>query len=158
GSMPYPCSPASASPESFSRIRLNLGFASLTDLEPHEAPDRDLLAGLGAHLGDEVADAELPARAADVSLVHEARGLVALDELALDGLVEDLGGLLLLGDLLPVDLSLALDDFHRHLLPGHPLRVGGRDLHRQALHELLELLGPGDEVSLAVHLDEHAEL
>src|SRR5215475_16118900 len=103
GSMPYPCSPASASPESFSRTRLNLGFASLTDLEPHEAPDRDLLAGLGAHLGDEVGDAELPARVADVRLVHEARVLVELDELALDDLLEDLRGLLLVGHLLSVD-------------------------------------------------------
>src|SRR5215467_6435375 len=113
GSIPYPCSPASASPESFSRTRLNLGFASLTDLEPHEAPDRDLLAGLGAHLGDEVADAELAARVADVGLVHEARVLEELRELALDDLLEDLGRLLLVDHLLSVDLSLPLEDLRR---------------------------------------------
>ena len=36
------------------------GRASLTDLKPHEAPDRDLFAGLGAHLGDEVPTRSLP--------------------------------------------------------------------------------------------------
>ena len=38
---------------------MNRGFASLTDLEPHEAPHGDLFAGLGAHLGDEVTDTQL---------------------------------------------------------------------------------------------------
>src|SRR6185295_19562390 len=158
GSMPYPCSPARASPESFSRMRLKRGSASLTDLEPHEAPDGDLLAGLGAHLGDEVGDPKLAVRVPDVSLVDQALVLVELGELALDDLLEHLGRLLLVGHLLPVDLALALDDIRRHLVPRHPLGVGRRHLHRQAFDQILELLGARDEVRLAVHLDEDAQL
>src|SRR5262249_56548245 len=139
-------------------MRLKRGFASLTDLEPHEAPDGDLLAGLGAHLSDEVADAELSARVTDIRLVHEAGVLVELGELALDDLLQDRGWLLLVGHLLAVDLALPLDDVRRHLITRDPLGVGGRDLHRQALDQLLELLGPRHEVGLTVDLDEDTEL
>src|SRR5918995_4935959 len=61
GSVPYSRSPISASPESFSRIRLKLAEAAkppllLSDLEPGEAGDSDVLARLGGDVVPQVLD------------------------------------------------------------------------------------------------------
>ena len=45
-----------------------------------------------------------------------------------------------------------------HLVAADVLRVGRRHVHRDFLHELLEALGAGHEVGLAVHFHEHADL
>src|SRR4051794_9971244 len=54
GSVPYSSEPIRDSPESLSRTRLNVGL--LTDGEPHEAPDDDVLAGLGREVRAELLD------------------------------------------------------------------------------------------------------
>src|SRR5438046_2127681 len=212
GSIPAPCAPARASPESFSRMRLYRGrpgspCATLTpssgaagpirsppaagtsvpdgtdapaarlprgprprgaepsgrllsDLESREAPHGDLLAGLGAHLRDQVLDPGLPGRIPDVRLLEEAGLLVELAELALDDLLEHRGRLLLVGHLSAIDLLLALDHVRGHVLPRHVARgrVMPRHLHGERLHQLLERLRSRHEIRLAVDLDEHPEL
>ncbi len=83
---------------------------------------------------------------------------VELLELALHDLVDDLGRLLLVRHLLAVDLAFLVQHLARHRLPRHVGRIGGRHLHGQVLDELLEVRRARDEVRLAVHLEEHADL
>src|SRR5438128_2965183 len=168
GSMPYPRVPASASPESFRTMRLYAGrppapsaatrSARLADLEAREALDHDALAGLGGGCGDEILDLGLPRRVLDERLLEQARLGKELLELAFDDLVEDLLRLLLVGHLLAVDLALLLEHVAGDVLARDVGGVARRHLHREVLHELLEGIGPRDEVTLAVDLDDHAEL
>jgi len=46
----------------------------------------------------------------------------------------------------------------RHLLPRDVNWIRCGDLHGDVLHELLEVLGAGDKVGLAIDLDQHADL
>ncbi|OLE39361.1 MAG: hypothetical protein AUG00_02395 [Candidatus Rokubacteria bacterium 13_1_20CM_2_70_7] len=117
-----------------------------------------MLAGLGVDAGDEVLHPGLARRVLDERLLQQALLRVELLQLALDDLVEHGGRLLLVGHLAPVDLTLLVDDRRWHVLPRHPAGVGGRDLHGEVLHQLLESVGAGDEVRFAVHFDQHAEL
>src|ERR687890_2908181 len=57
GSVPYSRSPIRASPESFSRIRLNAGSVTLrADREPGEAADHDVLPGGARELDAQLLD------------------------------------------------------------------------------------------------------
>src|SRR5215213_5758638 len=100
-----------ASPDSFSRMRLNAAKgrarALLADREPDEAADADVLAGLGRQLVLQLLDrlALVPVRV-DVRLVEEDDLLVPLAQLALDDPRADVLGLV--GGLLLEDLRLAL--------------------------------------------------
>ena len=38
------------------------------------------------------------------------------------------------------------------------LRIAGRDVHRDVVHQFLEVVGARHEIALAVHLDEHTNL
>jgi hypothetical protein len=67
------------------------------------------------------------------------------------------GRLVLLLHLRPVDRLLLLERLGGHVLAAHPLRVGGGDVHRDLLDEVLEVVGARHEVRLAVDLDEHAD-
>src|SRR5690242_19974864 len=117
GSMPYPWPPASASPDSLSRMRryaaagpgAAMGGLALAHLEAGEPLHHDALAHLGGRLVHHVLHPGLARRVADERLLHQAGLGVELLELAVDDLVEDLGRLLLVGHLLPVDLALLLD-------------------------------------------------
>ena len=53
--------------------------------------------------------------------------------------------------------ALGLDRLFRDILAGDPLRGEPGDLNREVADELLELLGAGDEVRLAIDLDEDAD-
>src|SRR5262249_44137171 len=98
--------------------------SGLADLEADEALHEHALAKLGGGLVHEVLEGGLAGRVTDERLLEQAHLGVELLELALDDLVEDLGGLLLVGHLLPVDLALLLDDAARHVLAGDVERVG----------------------------------
>src|ERR1043166_1711198 len=184
GSMPNCCSPIRASPESFSRTRpyradisgrlyleiwesrnrtagvipdrriLRLRRAVFADLEADEARDGDVLAEDPDRVLHHLRDGDV--RVANRRLFHEAELLVVGVHLAVDDLVDHLRRLVL--HLLLVDLAFAGDDLRRHVLAADVGRVRGRDMHRELLRQLLELVGPGDEVGLAVHLDENADL
>src|SRR5205807_8023826 len=130
----------------------------LADQEPREAFDDDALSRLGVHAVDEIPDPRLARRVLDEGLLEQALFAEELLELALDDLVDDLRRLLLVGELGPVDLALALDDRGGNILARNVRGVRRGDLHREILDELLERVGLRDEVRLAIHLDEHAEL
>src|SRR5579875_888433 len=166
GSVPYSRSPISASPESFSSTRANIGGAdggacecaiSATDGEAGEAADDDVLARLGdqrrAQLLDRLAAVLV---LVDVGLAQQHHLVQPAVELALDGpgasLLGDVGQLLS-GDPL---LTLALGD--RDVLLGDGDRRRGGDVQGQVAGELDEPLVAGDEVGLAVDLDQHADL
>src|SRR5262249_20193739 len=142
-SMPCPASPASSSPESLSRMRCGLAFnASLRpEAEAGEAADDDVLAGLGRHLLDQVADDDLVVL--DERLLHEADLAVELVELAVDDLVRDRGRLALVLHLVGVDRALAGDALGGHLFAAHVVRAGRRHLHREVAAQHAEVVGAG---------------
>src|SRR3977135_2706533 len=93
GSVPYSRDPIRASPESFSRIRLNRAEAKRSLLLPHlearEARDADVLAGLRGDLGLQVLDRlALVALLVEVLLVEQDELGCPLAELALDDLLD----------------------------------------------------------------------
>src|SRR3954453_6699626 len=170
-SAPYSALPIRASPESFRRMRLKAGRAPsaegcaltsklslrLAALEASEAPDHDVLTRLRRGGSAQVLDA----LAAVLVLVHvllleQDDLLEPLAQLALGDLRADVLGLV--GGLLLVDAQLGLPGLLRHVLLGHVERRGGRDVQRNVLGELLEVLVARHEVCLAVDLDEHADL
>src|SRR5439155_12090607 len=130
----------------------------LADLEPREAFDDDALPRLGVHAVDEIPDPRLARRVPDEGLLEQALLAEEFLELALDNLVDDLWGLLLVRELGPVDLALPLDDRRGNVLARDVGGVRRGDLHREVFDERLERVGFRDEVRLAVDLDEHAEL
>src|SRR5688572_13827896 len=66
---------------------LGVDLGSLSQLEPHEARDRDVLAEFGDGRLHKLADCDL--RIADRRLIEEADLLVEAIQLALDDLVDD---------------------------------------------------------------------
>src|SRR5690606_8243434 len=164
GEMPKPCSPASASPLSFRTTRpyfssdAVMGGRSLAQLETNEPPDHDLLARLRGYFVDQLTDRLLAGRVLDEHLVEQRRLLEELAQLTLDDLLVQVRRLALLLHLLEIDRLLALDDVRRDLLRRQRQRVHGRDVHRKVARELLERLVARDEVRLALHLDQHAQL
>src|SRR5512132_4046044 len=80
GSMPYPWSPASASPESFRTIRRYAGrrrpasavmLPPLADLKAREALDDDALTRLGVDGVHELPHARFPGRILDIGLLEQ---------------------------------------------------------------------------------------
>src|SRR6185436_2055346 len=57
-----------------------------------------------------------------------------------------------------VDLALARQLVGGDLLLRDVRRTRRRDLHREVAYELLEVVGTRDEIGLAIHLDQHADL
>src|SRR6266516_2291493 len=135
-------------------VALALALGVLPDPEPGEATDHQLLANLGRvgieHLLDSLAGT------ADMGLVKQDDLLVEVLELALDDPLDDIR--LLAFRLLGVDFALPLQHVGRHVVAAQVPRVGSRDVQGDAMGELLELVGLGDEVGLAANLDQHAEL
>src|SRR5215218_2549200 len=130
------------------------GLGPLPHLEAGEAAQHELLAHLGRVVVQQVLDGLLVV--ADVRLVEQHDLLVEAVELALDDLLHDVGRLALgLGG---VDLALLLEHVVGHVLAAQVRRVGDGDVQGDLVGESLELVGLGDEVGLAVELDEHAEL
>src|SRR5262245_16884813 len=132
--------------------------SGLADLEAGEALHDHPLLKPGRGLVHEVLHLGLARCVLDERLLQQTGLGVVLLELALDDLVDDLRRLLLVRHLLQVDLPLLLDHAPRYLLARDIQRVAGRHLHRDVLHELLEVVGTSDEVGLAVDLDEHTDL
>src|SRR4051812_1855848 len=125
----------------------------LAELEPGEPLDLHLLPRLRADLVEVLLD-----RLAVVlheGLIEEHVVLQERLDLALHDPRHDAVRLARLTSLHLGDLVLRLQDGGRNVVPGDPARCGrARDVQREVLHELPELLGVGDEVGLAVDLDE----
>src|SRR5436190_3302721 len=176
GSVPYSSGPINASPESFRRMRLNVasGIAGkivrasdrvagsfLADREAGEAGDADVLTRLRGELGPERLDRlPLVAIGSNVLLLEQRDLPGPLRELAVDDPLDDGVGLSLLARLRLEHEALGLPDLLGDLIRGH---VRGRrrrpgDVDRHLPGELLKLVAPGDEIGLALHLDQHPHL
>src|SRR4051812_47233747 len=96
GSVPYSSEPIRDSPESLTRIRLKAATRAetlLADGEADEAPDHDVLAGLGREVGPQLLDGlAVVLVAVDVRLLEQDDLLVPLAELPLGGLLAGLLG------------------------------------------------------------------
>src|SRR5437763_14318943 len=125
---------------------------------PREAAHLHVLADDGADRVGLVLYRALPFRVAEEGLLEQAVLLVELLDLPGDDLVEHRLGLALLAKLRAVNALLLIELRRGHLFAAQPPRIAPGDLHRDVLHQRLELLVAGSEVGLAVHLDEHADL
>src|SRR5437762_2489915 len=93
-------------------------LACLTDLESREALDHHPLARLRRRRRHELLHLRLARRVLDEGLLEQTRLREKLLELPLDDLVDDLGGLLLIGHLLAIDLALLLEDLAGDVFTG----------------------------------------
>src|SRR3954447_7886235 len=153
GSVPKSSGPIRASPDSFSRTLEKSG----ANLEPGEALDDDVLAGLRRELGAQLLDrlAAVLVRV-DVLLLEQDDLLEPLADLALGGaLARVLGDV---GHLAGGDAQLLGAGVLGDLLLGDVERLGGGDVQRDVAGEGGEVLVARDEVGVAVELDEHADL
>ncbi len=128
--------------------------APFAEHEPGEPGHRDILAGAGVDRHDHVADR--------FCLVLDEL-LVEQDDLAEPGVQLAFGDLLLhvdrlLAHLRHVNPFLFFDGGGRHVLAADVLGVDGHDVEGQVLGELLEFVVAGDEIGLAVELDQGARL
>src|SRR4029079_11305864 len=148
------------SPESFSRTRSKRGSATLRMLiahaEAHEAPDDHVLARLGRQVGAQLLDG-LPVVAVgvDVRLVEQHVLLEPLAPAPLGDPGADVLGLG--GGWLLVAPPLALLSLVGDLVLGDELRRCRRDVRGHRPREGHEVLVAGDEVGLAVDLDQGAD-
>src|SRR5215217_8228190 len=161
GSVPYSRSPISASPDSLRRIRSKAGRftgALRPDGEAREAADHDVLAGGPGELGAELLDRlAVVLVGVDVLLLEQHDLLHPLAQLALGDLGADV--LRLVGGLLLEDAQLGLLVGLGDVLLGDETdRRRGRDVQRNLAGEGDEVVVAGDEVGVAVDLDEHADL
>src|SRR5687768_16795905 len=141
----------SADRSSTSRPRRSQALAERVTGEPADA---DVLADRGDPLVDQLAN-----RLVGVTerLVVQADLGEPLLELALDDLRPDVLGLLLDGLVAAELLALRLEVGFRDALGVDVERSQSGHLDREVADELLELVGAGDEVGLAVDLDQDAD-
>src|SRR5918996_1161910 len=159
GSVPKSRSPIRASPESFSRMRLNRAEAKRVLLLPHleagEAGDPDVLAGLGCDFGAQVLD-----RLALVELLVEVLLVEQRDlgrpflELSADDLLDHLLRLSIGPRPLLEDGALARHVLLRDVLEGDVLGVHRGHVDRHLPGELPEVLVSRHKVGLAEDLDQ----
>src|SRR6266545_323356 len=131
---------------------------SLAHREPREAAYDDVLARLGREVAAQLLDRlALVLVAVDMDLVEQHDLAEPALELALDDPRADVLGLV--GGLLLEHPRLGVADVLGHLVLADPagLRRGG-DVQRDVLGEGDEVGVGGDEVGVAVDLDEHADL
>src|SRR3954452_15695071 len=159
GSVPKSSGPMRASPDSFSRIRLNAGTLArlLADREAREPPDDDVLARLRRELGADLLDrlAVVLVRV-DVRLLEQHDLLEPLVDLALGGALARV--LWDVGHLAGVDAQLIGAVGLGDVVFGDIERLGGGDVQRDVAGEGDEVLVARDEVGVAVDLDERADL
>src|SRR5829696_8018807 len=147
--------PSSESPVPSGAPILAESSIALLELVPDDAPDNDVLADPLDRVLQEVADRLV--RLLDVGLGEERLLGLPLAYPALDDLGLDLLRLAHLGDLLVHDRPLLLARLGRDVLGGHHQRLHGGYVERHVAGELLELRRAGDEVRLAVDLDEYPD-
>src|SRR3954451_14290858 len=161
GSVPYSSGPIRASPDSLIRTRLKTGSSVNGGSGPHgeagEAADHDVLAHRARQLRAQLLDRLLVVDVADVDLVEQDDFLHPGLQLALGDPRADVLGLV--GRLLLEDAQLRLLVLVGDLVLGDVLgRRGGGDVQRDVARERDEVVVAGDEVGVAVDLDEHADL
>src|SRR6266850_7659530 len=153
---------AEAPPELFAfRLRLcRLGdcncLACIPYLEARKAADSDILAQLADLRGNQLRDGY--ALVLDEGLIEQADLFVELLHLASDHLLRNVGGLAALNGLVEVDFFLSIEVCLRYVLFANVLRIARRNVHGDVMDQLLEVVGAGDKVALAVDFYQHADL
>src|SRR5713226_3993269 len=137
------------------RFRPGRYAAAFSDLEPHEAPDRNVFPKLGDCLGDHFADGY--ALVLDVVLFVEAVFLVEFFHLAVDDFVDDRFRLARRQRLRLINVAFLFEHLGRHFFAPHVTRIQRRDVHGDVVRKLLERVRARHEVRLAVQLDQHAD-
>ena len=94
----------------------------------------------------------------DERLLEQAHFLVELLHLARNHFLGDVRGLAAGNGLREIDFLLLGVGFRRHIFFSHVARIAGRNVHRDVVHQLLEIIRACHEIALAVHLDQHANL
>ena len=157
--MPYSRSPISASPEQLQQDPPEGGLAHAPDGELREASGSTTFSpGLGGQLRAELLDRlAVVLVAVDVLLVEQDDLLHPLAQLALGDLGPHVLGLV--GGLLLEHAQLGLLGLLGTLVLGDVLRPArGGDVQRDVARERDEVVVAGDEVGVAVDLDQHAGL
>src|SRR3954470_10686996 len=137
-------------------LRLGYRPVLLAYLEAGEAPDGDVvtqLADLGRH--------QLRGRHClflDERLIKQAHFLVELRPLAFDDFLDNLRSFASRRSLRAVDFLLALVVLRRDILTADVLRIGCCDVHRDVVQQLFEIVSAGNEVALAIELEQHSDL
>src|SRR6202000_934659 len=121
-----------------------------------EAADGDVLTELAYLLRNQLLNAD--GLFLDEGLLEEADFFVELGHLSTNGLLDDRGRLAGSGSLGAVDLLLALEVFGSHVFRLYIAGISGCDVHGDVLHQVLEILGAGDEIALAVDFQKDANL
>src|SRR5215218_6182929 len=140
--------------------RRGQSYALFADYKPGEPRDAHVLAGLRCDLSAEVLDRlAVVGIGAHVFLLQEGDLPRPLRQLSVDDLPHDVVGLSLLAGLCLEHPALGLAHVIRDLVGRYIDRRRGSpgDVDRHLAGELPELVAAGDEVRLALHLDEHAD-
>ncbi len=131
------------------------GDSAFAHLEAHEAPDGDVLAQLGDHLADQLADGHR--LVLDEVLLVEAVFLVELFHLAVDDFLDHRFRLAGGARLLFVDFALVVENLRGHLFAPHIARIQRGDVHGHVVAQPLKILGARHEIGFAVDLHQHAD-
>ena len=124
------------------------------DKEPGEPGDRDILSGSCVDGHDDVADGL--GVVLDELLIEKHALREPGVELAVGDFLLHVGGFV--ADLGHEDSLLFGDDLLRDVLAADEERVGGQDVQGQVLRQVLELIVAGDEIGLAIQLDQAPDL
>src|SRR5207245_6777086 len=137
---------------------LLLFLQTLAERVAGEASHLDVLADQRDGGAELVLHRPLPIWIAEEGLIQQAHPLKVLLQLAGEDFVEHRLRLALIAQLGPLGIPLLVDLVCGNVPPADPLRLAPGDLHREVLHQRLELLVPGSEVRLAIDLHQHADL
>ncbi len=128
----------------------------IADFETHEARHADVFAqfgDLGLHQLSYGEGGFLHER-----LFEQADLFVELGHAALGDLLDHLLGLALGEGARLLDFLLLLEHVVGDVFLADETRIGGRDVHRDIVHQFLEIIGARDEIALAIDFHHHAEL
>src|SRR5438132_2177486 len=137
---------------------LLLFLQTLAERVAGEASHLDVLADQRDGGAELVLHRPLPIWIAEEGLIQQAHPLKVLLQLAGEDFVEHRLRLALIAQLGPLGIPLLVELVCGNVFPADPLRIAPGDLHRDVLHQRLELLVPGSEVRLAIDLHQHADL
>src|SRR5215469_13094576 len=139
-----------------SRLREGYRFSNVANFKSRKPADTDVLtqlADLGrAQLRDGLC------LVLDEGLLVKADLLLELLHLSRNHLFGDLRGLAAGHGLRQINLLLASVVCRRDVFLANVLRVAGRDVHGDIVHQFFEVFGASDEIALAVDLNQHADL
>src|SRR5579872_895934 len=131
-------------------------LARVAHLEAREAAHSDVLAEFADLRRDELPDRD--SLVLDERLLEQADFLIELLHLAIDHLLGNVSRLATGNRLRDRNFLLAGEVRGSNVFLADVLGIAGRNVHRDIVQQLLEVVGARHEVALAVHFDEHTNL